>query len=94
LTNSVKHAFPPEFNKNVEKNIEVFLRQNNEIIEFGVQDNGKGLPENMSIVQGQTLGFELITILVKQLKGTIEFSSGEKGAHTMIEIRFTPLLQG
>lgn len=41
---------------------------------IAVEDNGPGLPEGFSLESSGTLGMQIVTTLVRQLDGTIEFS--------------------
>ena len=42
-----------------------------------VSDNGIGLPESLDWRQSQSLGLQLVSMLTRQLGGTVEVSSGE-----------------
>lgn len=83
VSNSLKHAFPD--GKNGE--IRIRLSRNNESgclkeekgpegksTEFNltVSDNGKGIPETINFENPETLGLQLVSILVNQLEGEIE----------------------
>jgi PAS domain S-box-containing protein len=83
VSNSLKHAFPD--GKNGE--IRIRLSRNNESgclkeekgpegksTEFNltVSDNGKGIPETVNFENPETLGLQLVSILVNQLEGEIE----------------------
>lgn len=70
--NSIKYAF-----KNRDNNIlNITLKLKDEIIHVCVADNGKGVENVQSILQGNSLGVQLIqTIIEDQLDGEVEFSS-------------------
>ncbi len=69
VSNSLKHAFPKG------RKGELLIRlisDNNEKFILIVRDNGIGFPENIDFRKTNTLGMQLVTSLVSQLKGTIE----------------------
>jgi two-component sensor histidine kinase len=74
VSNSLKHAFPNRYGGE----IRIRLRReekNNEIGKFfslTVSDNGKGIPENLELESLESLGLQLVNILVDQLDGEIE----------------------
>ncbi len=69
VTNSLKYAFPgPESNGIVK----VKLKKLGDKLELTISDNGRGLPDELNIETTETLGLKMVTILVNQLKGTIE----------------------
>jgi len=68
ISNALKHAFPD--NKTGEIKIE--LSQGNSEIRIIFEDNGVGFPENVDFKKADTLGLDLINLLVEQLEGTIE----------------------
>jgi PAS domain S-box-containing protein len=68
ISNTIKHAFK----EGTEGNINIkFSRKENDYI-LSVQDNGIGLPSNISLENTDTLGLKLVNALVKQLEGTTE----------------------
>ena len=90
VSNSLKHAFPnrqkgeirislqraeDELNK---ENCEIF-RKNNQNLGFDyilkVSDNGVGIPKDMDFQNTETLGLQLVNILVEQIDGCIELKS-------------------
>ncbi|MFO7849679.1 MAG: cache domain-containing protein [Spirochaetia bacterium] len=101
LTNSVKHAFdqegessperlpkhPPQKTMGqTEKRVVLFLHRDNESIRFGVEDNGRGLPDDCAEDPAQTLGLELVTVLTEQLEGRISFGTAEEGIGCRVEV--------
>jgi two-component sensor histidine kinase len=56
-----------------------------------VADNGIGLPPDLDVGNTETLGLQLVTMLVKQLHGRIELS-GDQG--TLWEIAFSAMDNG
>src|SRR5690606_15951735 len=69
ISNSAKHAFDDTI-ENPEINIQV--TQLNKKVNVIFKDNGVGLPNNFSLDQDGSLGFEIICALVEQLNGKIE----------------------
>ena len=55
-----------------------------EIIKLFISDNGIGLPEGLDYRNTKTLGMELVTTLVDQLKGTIEHVKDKGGTEFRI----------
>ena len=66
IINSLKYAFPD----NQTGNIIISLSKNKKYFKLSVYDNGIGFDSQKVIKQNQSLGFELITTLTKQLSGT------------------------
>jgi PAS domain S-box-containing protein len=68
VSNALKYAFPDRSEPG-EISISIHCREEN-IIVLSISDNGIGLPDHVEPQSVKTLGFQLITILVKQIKGT------------------------
>ncbi|VVB87386.1 Methanogenesis regulatory histidine kinase FilI [uncultured archaeon] len=69
VSNSLKHAFPAGCQG------EVLIRlhsDKNETFTLTIQDNGVGFPKDIDFRKTNTLGLQMVTSLVGQLKGTIE----------------------
>ncbi len=66
LTNSIKHGFPESRKGTVKINMEAA----NGTVRITITDNGAGIPENVNISQGDSLGMKLIQALTKQIGGT------------------------
>lgn len=95
VTNSIKHAFPSNpqpLNKksgdNPEYKINVLLHLENEYINLIIDDNGIGFPDNLDFKNTESLGLELVNLLVNQLDGTIELYKKEG---TQFNIKFKEL---
>ncbi|MBS3819617.1 PAS domain S-box protein [bacterium] len=80
LSNSLKHAFP----EGGEGDIYVKLQSYKRARKLTIQDNGVGLPENVDLKGRDTLGMQLITSLVKQIKGIMEVKR-KKGTTFIID---------
>lgn len=75
FSNSLKHAFP---NKR-EREIKITLQKEENVYKkasfhymLTVTDNGKGIPEEIDIQTADSLGLQLVNILVEQIDGCIE----------------------
>lgn len=72
VSNSLKHAFP----NGREGKISIIFRQlEEEKYYMEVSDNGVGIPADLDIKKTSSLGLQLVTVLVDQLKGEMEISS-------------------
>ena len=69
LTNSFKYAFPEGREGAAE--ILVSIRETGGRIEMVIGDNGVGLPDSVDLDSTRTLGLSLVSLLVKQLDGTL-----------------------
>lgn len=101
VSNSLKYAFSdrnkgtiriklckeenPEFERKISENKKGDYK--NEVTNFvlTVSDNGVGLPENFNLENADTLGLQLISILVDQLEGKLEL---KRDSGTEFTIRF------
>jgi two-component sensor histidine kinase len=82
VINALKHAFP----QNRSGKIAVSLTYTpasaperspaNEEVRLSVEDNGVGLAPNVDISRVQSMGFNLVNLLVQQLHGNLEISRG------------------
>lgn len=72
LTNAFKYAFPPDWPGTVQ----VTLRPLDAGMELTVRDDGVGLPENGAGRGQGSLGLNLVSMLVRQLKGGIAVDRG------------------
>ena len=88
ITNAAKFAFP-EGRKG-----EIYVSISQEEagpVKFQVGDDGVGLPPGIVPGESDSLGLVLIDTLVRQLRGTLETSSGPG---TRYSIEFTPHIKG
>ncbi|MCF7792372.1 MAG: sensor histidine kinase [Candidatus Cloacimonetes bacterium] len=83
LTNSLKYAFPDNEGK-----INIFI---NSVDDMNCQltfiDNGIGLPENFNIKETDSLGTQIVSMLVSQIHGDLSFNS-KKNKGTEFFIKF------
>jgi len=71
LTNSLKYAFPAEFEHTPVLNVEISHKD--KLITISVSDNGIGLPNNFDWENTDSLGLKLVNFWIKyQLAGTIK----------------------
>jgi PAS domain S-box-containing protein len=82
ITNALKHAFPG----GREGEVVVRMRMSDgNGYELAVKDNGVGLPKGFDLRQKESLGFQIVSDLVKQIEGSIEI---RRDAGTEIIIRW------
>jgi two-component sensor histidine kinase len=85
VSNSLKHAFK---GKDRGK-IRVTLRpENSDKFKLVISDNGVGLPKGLDVAQTESLGLQLVTMLVEQLQGELRI---DKNRGTSFEIVFKKL---
>jgi PAS domain S-box-containing protein len=82
VSNSLKYAFPA--GQRGEICINLHSKDDDQFI-LAVSDNGIGLPPDMELHQVESLGLQLVTMLTKQLEGTIEL---DRSNGTAFEIVF------
>ena len=88
VSNCLKHAFP----RGKKGKIRVELRSDKDLhagdkFILTVSDDGIGFPKDLDFRNADTLGLQLVTTLVKQLKGTIEL---DRDGGTEFKITFAP----
>ncbi|UCH94886.1 MAG: PAS domain S-box protein [Candidatus Aminicenantes bacterium] len=80
LSNALKHAFPP----GKKGEIHIVIRPSLPgMLILEVRDNGVGLPPDIDIRETKSLGLQLISLLTKQVKGTLEVK-GKEGTTVII----------
>lgn len=80
VTNSIKYAFP----NNKEGEIHITMRIIDKLVELIIWDNGVGIPDNISVEEPETLGLELVNMLVKQIDADMEYNLNQ-GVYFKIE---------
>ncbi|WP_303561841.1 sensor histidine kinase [Uliginosibacterium sp. 31-12] len=86
VTNAFKHAFPE--GRSGEISLELHL--NAKELELIVTDNGVGFPPDFDLNSIQSLGLQLVPLLVEQLKGRCSFGTGP-GARFSLRFPLDPL---
>ena len=79
VTNAIKYAFT-ETGHGV---IRIELAETEQGIRLLVKDNGVGFPPELNFRETETLGLQLVTMLVKQLDGSIEQSADGGTEYTL-----------
>jgi two-component sensor histidine kinase len=82
ITNSCKHGF----SKNQHGSIQVSASMDHDQLYLTIGDNGKGFSSEEKWNRPNSLGFEIIQTLTKQLNGNIECTSSNKGTKFLIVI--------
>jgi len=90
VSNSLKHAFPD--GRSGEVTVLCHAGDDGRIA-LTVADTGIGLPPGLDLGIAETLGLQLVTMLVKQLNGTVEMNSGQSGTEFGITFPGTLLQQ-
>ncbi len=84
VLNALKHAFPPGRSGR----ITIELRENEErMIRLTVRDDGVGIPDTVDLNTAESLGFQIVSLLAKQLEGRIDI---RREAGTSMTLRFKP----
>jgi two-component sensor histidine kinase len=69
VSNALKHAFPSGQAGAVHLKA---MRTSKDRVALSVTDDGIGLPKDLDVRAASTLGFQLVHMLVKQLRGTMD----------------------
>ncbi len=83
LTNSMKHAFPGGREGKIK--VSVTIDKDN-LIEASISDDGIGIPEKVDFKSVQSFGLNLIDLLTRQIKGSIEVNRNS-GTEFVIKFR-------
>ncbi|MRR56069.1 MAG: PAS domain S-box protein [Deltaproteobacteria bacterium] len=83
VSNALKHAFPA--NRGGTVSIRGNLDADGHVC-LSVSDNGVGLPQGFDIATTESLGLQIVTLLTKQLHGTLEIQ-GENGLAVFIRFK-------
>ncbi|KWT86735.1 CHASE domain-containing protein [Candidatus Magnetominusculus xianensis] len=75
FTNIIKYAFTGRDGGEI--TIELRVLTDSDELELIVGDNGVGMPEGIEIGKTRSLGLKVVTILTKQLRGTIEIDRAD-----------------
>ncbi len=83
VSNAFRHAFPG--GRSGEVGIDLHTESGRVVV--AVSDNGVGLPPDVGLSKGDSLGFQLVTMLTNQLGGTIEV---DRNGGTKVRVAFGP----
>ncbi len=93
ISNAFKHAFPHTNGK--QGRVQVCLEEVKNSLRLIVQDNGVGLPENFDPQKSDSLGVQVVDMLVEQMEGTIAYlSAADSGTEVRVEIPTNQLTNG
>lgn len=82
VSNSIKYAFPDNRSGEILLSISPLKNKKYKLI---VKDNGIGAPKGIDLKKSDTLGIELVTLLTRQLNGSIDIISEiDKGIEVSI----------
>jgi len=73
LVNALRHAFPDD------RTGEIFIRlgeEQNGRHTLQVRDDGVGMPGPVDLAEAETIGFQLIGMLVEQIRGEVRIETG------------------
>ncbi|MCO6430401.1 MAG: sensor histidine kinase [Deltaproteobacteria bacterium] len=87
VTNSLKYGFSSQWQSSEQPSLRIDCGMRDDRFFMNYRDNGVGLPKNFVLEEMDSLGSKLITILVKQLKGEIRYSSAN-GAHFQVSFPY------
>lgn len=85
ISNCYKHAFPGSRHGEIAVSLK---RIGPDDLELRVKDDGIGLPEDKSFEESKSLGYHLMQLFVKQLKGRIEIIR-QKGTEVRVSFPLT-----
>ncbi|WP_231591861.1 histidine kinase dimerization/phosphoacceptor domain -containing protein [Methanosarcina sp. WH1] len=88
VSNSLKHAFTGRDKGNILIKLckeEISCNTHKSLFSLTISDDGKGLPEDLELKSAESLGLQLVNILVDQLDGKIEL---KRNNGTQVTIRF------
>jgi PAS domain S-box-containing protein len=89
ISNALKHAFPGGRKGTVTIGLR---REKDGTVELRIADDGVGIPEAMDFRATESLGLQIVNLLVEQLEGTIKLDK-EKGTSFTVnfhELRYVP----
>lgn len=80
ISNALKYAFPDDRKGTIEVSIRIDDAMNCSI---SVADDGVGIQDNIDIESSETLGLQLVKVLIRQLNGTVQLEH-EKGTRFLL----------
>jgi PAS domain S-box-containing protein len=82
LINSMKYAFPNQKSGRIYLN----LKKEEDFLEIIIGDDGIGLPDTIDIHNPETIGLDIVNILVEQIDGSIELNNNN-GTEFLMKIK-------
>jgi two-component sensor histidine kinase len=83
VSNSLKHAFPTDQAGEISITMQ---RERGDRVILTISDNGVGLPPDILFPGTESLGLQLVTMLIQQLEGKVEV---ERDGGTTFKIQFS-----
>jgi len=83
-SNAMKHAFPPGRASGGDNRIHISMHKAGRRVTLCVSDSGVGLPPAIDHRKTDTLGLQLVNLLVEQLSGTITLSNEGGATFTIV----------
>jgi len=77
VTEAITNAFKYAFNQKTSGVLTIKLNKINEENILVIADNGPGISENIDLTKSKSLGFKLLNIFTKQLKGTYDIRNSD-----------------
>jgi PAS domain S-box-containing protein len=91
ISNAFKHAFPG----NTSGRLQVCLEETDACLHLVVRDNGVGLPSGFDPRSSDSLGVQVVGMLVDQMEGTVRYLSAPGGGtEVRVEIPSAQLING
>lgn len=81
VSNALKYAFEKKQNGKLNISIDIDKKENVTVV---IGDNGPGLPKDINYRNTQSLGLQLVMVLVSQLRGTIKLDNTKGAKYTII----------
>jgi len=85
VTNAMKHGFKRKKSGEVSVRMKEERAGKKSKFELAVSDTGEGVPEGFDFKQTESFGMQLVTDLVTQLEGNIEFNRKDQGTEFVIK---------
>jgi PAS domain S-box-containing protein len=84
VSNVLKHAYPPAWKREGRIHVELRVVKDGWLV-LAVGDDGVGLPTDLDLNKPQSLGLQLVNLLARQLRGTVEL---DRSAGTTFHVTF------
>ncbi|MCD6273096.1 MAG: sensor histidine kinase, partial [Deltaproteobacteria bacterium] len=80
ISNALKYAFPDDMKGHI--NIKLDKDDNGKLL-LNIKDNGIGLTQDFNLQNADSLGLELVIMLVEQIDGSLDIT-GDEGTEVTI----------